>query len=114
VTVLALGGAGLTALATTLNPGRRGESAASTAASCEALAREIGVMYRLDLDAELQDKHGRRALEDILIRYDAIVGVKGRDSFWSRLHGISRPGNGGPAVATGSEPPASADDPSKE
>lgn len=99
VTLLALVGAGLTALATTLNPGRRWETAAVTAGSCEALAREIGVMTRLDLDEELEPesgpRHGREALEDVLSRYDSIVGVPGRDSFWSRLKGDSTSRAGG-------------------
>ena len=85
ITVLAVGGAGLTALATTLNPGRRAENAGLTSAGCEALVREIGVMTRLDLRGYGR-RGGREALEDVLDRYDALVGVTGPDSFWSRHH----------------------------
>jgi MFS family permease len=88
--LLAIAGGGLTALATTLDSGRRGEAAELRSASCEALAREIGVMTRWDLTEELwPEERAREALEDVLLRYEAIVGVTGRNSFWSRLHGRS-------------------------
>jgi hypothetical protein len=85
--LLAIAGGGLTALVTTLDSGRRGEAAELRSASCEALAREIGVITRWDLKEELWPaQRAREALEDVLIRYEAIIGVTGRDSFWSRLH----------------------------
>lgn len=90
--VVAIISAALAGAATTLNPGKRAEEKLTMAEGAAALAREIRVLTRIDLDGYRQDNEDkpRQALEDIIERYESIVGAPERRTFWSR-HGRSQP-----------------------
>lgn len=80
---LALAAATLTGIGTALNPSRRKEEATLLAAKCEALDREVGVMRRVDWQ-DYSKPRDREALEDILTRYDQLLGLPELNSFWVR------------------------------
>jgi hypothetical protein len=82
---LAIGGAGLTALATALNPGRRWEQSRTLRLACESLAQEVGVFIRVDLGT-VGEAVGRTKIEEIALKYDALLGVQER----SRLEPLTR------------------------
>lgn len=80
---LAIGGAGLTALMTALNPGRRWEQARTLQLACQSLEREVGILIRLDLGGkDPSDANGRQKIEQIAKMYDTLLGVPERPSLW--------------------------------
>ncbi len=81
--ILAISGAALSALLAALNPGRRSETAALTEEGCAALSREVIVMRRLDL-ADYSEEEKREALEDVVDRFEKVIGLPERNSFWRR------------------------------
>lgn len=80
---LAIGGAGLTALMTALNPGRRWEQARTLQLACQSLEQEVGVLIRLDLDgSDPTGVSGRQKIEQIAKMYDTLLGVPERPRLW--------------------------------
>ena len=75
---LAVSGAGLTALMTALNPGGRWEQARTVRLACESLAQEVGVFVRVDLGTTPDDSVGRMKIDEIALKYDALLGVPER------------------------------------
>jgi hypothetical protein len=104
---LAILAAALTALATALNPGRQSEEKQVMADGCSSLAREIGVMGRVDL-GEYTPPLDREALEDVVDRYDSLIGAPERRSFWAR----NRLADSGMASSHALKGHVSGDDPS--
>jgi hypothetical protein len=78
---LAIAGAGLTALTTALNPGRRWEQAQTLRLACQSLEHEVRVLLRVDLPGG--GLHGREKLEEIAIKYDTLLGVPERPRLWT-------------------------------
>ena len=78
VAALAIGGAGLTALMTAVNPGRRWEQARTLQKACESLEQEVGVVIRLDLTPSADHETARQRIEDIAIMYDSLLGLPDR------------------------------------
>ncbi|MFI7482409.1 hypothetical protein ACH9EU_08315 [Kocuria sp. M1R5S2] len=88
---LAIGGAGLTALMTALNPGRRWEQARALHLACQSLEQEVGVLIRLDLGGnEPKDDNGRQKIEEIAKMYDALLGVPERPRLWRDIPAAER------------------------
>lgn len=75
---LAISGAGLTALVTALNPGGRWEHARTIRLACESLAQEVGVFMRVDLGTTADEDDGREKIDEIAVKYDALLGVQER------------------------------------
>lgn len=80
---LAIAGAGLTALTTALNPGRRWEQAHTLRLACRSLEQEVRVLLRVDLAVD-GDVDGRAKLEEIATKYDTLLGVPERPRLWTR------------------------------
>jgi hypothetical protein len=93
---LALIGATLTGVATSLGATGKAESAATTAASFGALSQEIKLSRRVDLSRWKPDDK-RRALEDFMNRVNVLGGVTDQASYYSRTHPMTPPA---PAVDT--------------
>ena len=81
VAVLAIVGAGLTALTTALNPGKRWEQARTLHLACQSLGHEVSVGIRLDLSNTTD--HGRHLLEEVAVKYDALMGLPDASRLWN-------------------------------
>ena len=81
VVVLAVAGGGLGALATALNPGGRWEQARTVALTLTRLAHELETFIGLQ-GADLRGT-GRQTVEDVVMRFDAILGVPERTRLWA-------------------------------
>ncbi len=111
--VLGLLGGGFAAVSTAVNPGRRYEESSLIAKKCDALAREVEIMMRLDLSGYDQPIR-REALEDVVSRFDEAIGLPPSASFWQRTgrprdKGTDRnrraPSNPGDPVVSSEDPP---------
>jgi hypothetical protein len=84
IAVLAVTGAGATAISTALNPGHEWKAAVQRSKACERLRREVETMYRLDLTEYHGQGDDRKALEYVLDRLDLITQLADpQPSFWS-------------------------------
>ncbi|WP_157769032.1 hypothetical protein [Pseudarthrobacter sulfonivorans] len=75
----AIAGAGLTALTTALNPGRRWEQAHALQLACQSLEQEVSVLIRLDLNGADEN---RQKIEQISTLYDTLLGLPERPRLW--------------------------------
>jgi hypothetical protein len=87
---VAAAAAALSGVVAALNPGRRQEDNRLTMLGCQALRRELRVLRDHDVRHDpVIAAHVRDALEDMTVRFEAVLGGPEQQSYWRRRNAES-------------------------